>query len=42
MWPFILGDAWHNNHHHNPKLYSTKYKKWEVDPVAKLINIIKS
>lgn len=34
LWPFILGDAWHNNHHHNPGINSTKIKWWEFDPIA--------
>jgi fatty-acid desaturase len=41
MWPFILGDAWHNNHHFNSKNYSSKISKWEFDPVATLIDILK-
>lgn len=41
MWPLILGDAWHNNHHHNAKNYSSAISWWEFDPLAKLINIIK-
>jgi stearoyl-CoA desaturase (delta-9 desaturase) len=41
MWIFILGDAWHNNHHHNAKSYSTKIQWWEFDPLATLITVIK-
>jgi len=41
MWPFILGDAWHNNHHHNAKECKTKIKWWEFDPQIHLIKAIK-
>jgi stearoyl-CoA desaturase (delta-9 desaturase) len=41
LWPFIWGDAWHNNHHSNASLVSTKIKLWELDPIAYLINFIK-
>ena len=39
LWPFILGEAWHNNHHFAPK-NSMKSKWWELDPVNVLIKII--
>jgi stearoyl-CoA desaturase (delta-9 desaturase) len=41
MWPFILGDAWHNNHHAQAANLNTKVKWWEWDPVAALINLVK-
>jgi stearoyl-CoA desaturase (delta-9 desaturase) len=41
MFPFILGDAWHNNHHKNPALLSNKVKPFEIDPAASIINVIK-
>lgn len=41
LWPFILGDAWHNNHHANAQLMSTKVRNYEYDPVSVLINLIK-
>jgi len=41
LWPFILGDAWHNNHHANADKTTTQIKKYEFDPVAKYINLIK-
>jgi len=40
LWPIILGEAWHNNHHGDAKNYSTKYKAWEIDPLAWLIELI--
>jgi stearoyl-CoA desaturase (delta-9 desaturase) len=41
LWPFILGDAWHNNHHANTQKISTKVLKHEYDPISILINFIK-
>lgn len=40
LWPFIFGEAWHNNHHHDPKNVSTKKKWWELDPVSWLIKLL--
>jgi stearoyl-CoA desaturase (delta-9 desaturase) len=41
MWPFILGDAWHNNHHANAKDWKQGVKWWEIDPTSWIIKIIK-
>jgi stearoyl-CoA desaturase (delta-9 desaturase) len=41
LWPFILGDAWHNNHHANAQKISTKVLEHEYDPIGVLINFIK-
>lgn len=41
LWPFILGDAWHNNHHANAAKYDTKVLWWEFDPVSVVISLIK-
>jgi stearoyl-CoA desaturase (delta-9 desaturase) len=41
LFPFILGEAWHNNHHANPKECSTQIKSSEYDPLMKVISIIK-
>jgi stearoyl-CoA desaturase (delta-9 desaturase) len=40
LFPFILGEAWHNNHHANSNRNSTKIKKHEYDPVAVIIKLI--
>jgi len=37
LWPFILGDAWHNNHHANPGRWWQGEKWWEIDPPAFMI-----
>jgi fatty-acid desaturase len=37
LWPFILGDAWHNNHHAHAEKLSTKVKPYELDPLASII-----
>jgi fatty-acid desaturase len=42
MWPFILGDAWHNNHHKHAGQVNTKVRHYEFDPVYMLINVIRS
>jgi len=41
LFPLILGEAWHNNHHANPKDYSTTVKANEYDPLVKIIDSIK-
>lgn len=41
LWPFILGDAWHNNHHGNAEKASTKVKWFEFDPVAVVIELVR-
>lgn len=41
LWPFIMGDAWHNNHHANAKLETTKTTWWELDPAAWFIGAVK-
>jgi stearoyl-CoA desaturase (delta-9 desaturase) len=41
LWPFILGDAWHNNHHANAEKTTTKIKRFELDPVSTFIKLIK-
>lgn len=41
LWPFIMGDAWHNNHHTNAGTVSTKQRLWEIDPASWIIGAIK-
>lgn len=41
LWPIILGESWHNNHHGDAKNFSTRHKFWEVDPLTWIINLIK-
>ena len=41
LWPFILGEAWHNNHHANTEKITTKINRYEYDPVTMVINLIK-
>lgn len=40
LWPFIFGEAWHNNHHKNP-LSIEKNNWWEFDPVVYLIALVR-
>ena len=42
LWPFILGDAWHNNHHAHAEKISSKVKPFELDPLSTIILLIKS
>lgn len=40
LWPIILGEAWHNNHHGNAKNFSTSTRFWEIDPLSWLIKLV--
>lgn len=40
LFPLILGECWHNNHHHNPKYYSTKVLQKELDPLNYIIQLV--
>lgn len=41
LFPFIFGDAWHNNHHARPgdACFGTRW--WEIDPTHWIIKLIK-
>jgi len=41
LWPLILGEAWHNNHHGNAKNPNYGVKSWELDPTYWLIKLIR-
>ena len=41
LFPAILGEAWHNNHHGNPNAISTQTRWWEFDPAGSIIRMIK-
>jgi stearoyl-CoA desaturase (delta-9 desaturase) len=41
LFPIILGEAWHNNHHGDPLNASTSVKRHEIDPVYWVINLLK-
>lgn len=41
LFPFILGEAWHNNHHADPKNFTTTKKASEIDPLASFIKLIR-
>lgn len=41
LWPIILGDAWHNNHHAHAEKFCTKVKKYEFDPAGYFISFVK-
>jgi stearoyl-CoA desaturase (delta-9 desaturase) len=42
LYPLVLGEAWHNNHHKWPNNYRLSYREYEKDPVAWIIERIKS
>lgn len=43
LWPLILGEAWHNNHHASPNQSNFGFAKWwELDPTSWIIKIIRS
>jgi stearoyl-CoA desaturase (delta-9 desaturase) len=42
LWPIILGEAWHNNHHGDAKKYTTKLQYWEIDPLGWFIKLVKT
>lgn len=41
IFPILLGEAWHNNHHANPLSLSTQCQKYEIDPLQWIIKLIK-
>lgn len=41
LWPLVLGEAWHNNHHGAPRSASMTKRWWEIDPTYWLIRIIR-
>lgn len=41
LWPIILGECWHNNHHRFPRQQNFGVKWWELDPTAWIIKIIR-
>jgi stearoyl-CoA desaturase (delta-9 desaturase) len=43
LWPVSFGEAWHNNHHGDPKNPNFGGRKWwEVDPTYWLIKLIRN
>lgn len=40
LFPFILGEAWHNNHHGNGRNPNFGLKWWEFDPTYYIIKMI--
>ena len=41
LFPFILGEAWHNNHHGEGRNPNYNRKWWELDPTYWIICLIK-
>lgn len=42
VFPFILGDAWHNNHHGEPRNPNFGRRWWELDPTYWFIKFIRT
>ena len=42
LFPILLGEAWHNNHHAKPSNFSTTEKKTEIDPLTWFIKVVKA
>jgi stearoyl-CoA desaturase (delta-9 desaturase) len=42
LWPIILGEAWHNNHHRFPKNSYFGGKWWQLDISGLIIKVIRS
>lgn len=41
LWPIVLGEAWHNNHHGDGRNVNYGRRWWELDPTYYLIKIIR-
>jgi stearoyl-CoA desaturase (delta-9 desaturase) len=41
LFPFVLGECWHNNHHGKPGASHFKKNWWEFDPAGVFIKIFK-
>jgi fatty-acid desaturase len=42
LFPLLMGEAWHNNHHANPKSMTSRVNDSEYDPLHWLIKLIKT
>ena len=42
IWPVVLGECWHNNHHARPGEYYFGQKWWELDPAGFFIKLFKN
>lgn len=41
LWPLVLGEAWHNNHHNFPNSHDLTCRPAELDPINLLIQLVK-
>lgn len=41
LWPIVLGECWHNNHHARPGNIYYGQKWWELDPSGLFIHLFK-
>jgi stearoyl-CoA desaturase (delta-9 desaturase) len=42
LWPLLLGETWHNNHHGDGRNPDYSRKWWELDPTYWLIKLIRT
>ena len=42
LWPFVLGECWHNNHHGRAGNYYFGQKWWEIDPAGLFIKVFRN
>lgn len=42
LFPLVLGEAWHNNHHGDGRNPNYKRKRWELDPTFWFIKILRT
>lgn len=42
LWPIVLGECWHNNHHARPGNSYFGQKWWELDPSGLFIKVFKN
>jgi stearoyl-CoA desaturase (delta-9 desaturase) len=43
LWPFMFGEAWHNNHHGQPQNPNCGHRHWwEIDPAYWIIKMIRT
>jgi stearoyl-CoA desaturase (delta-9 desaturase) len=40
LWPLVLGEAWHNNHHGEGRNPNYRRRWWELDPTYWIIKLI--
>ena len=42
LLPLSFGEGWHNNHHARPRAWNAGERRWELDPCAWVIRLIRT